>query len=96
MKNAPSFPEERVEPDRNEFHRKAKTANLIPVHAEILADDLTPISAYRTLVGDGTGFLLESVERGEKVGRYSFIGLEPWDVLSTAGEDPLAVVERRM
>lgn len=84
-----------VRPTREEFRERALSANLIPVHAEILADLATPISAYLALVGDAPGFLLESVEGGEKVGRYSFIGLDPWEIITTRGEDPLSVIEKR-
>lgn len=84
------------QPTRDEFRRLAGEANLVPVHAEILADTTTPIAAYMALVGDNPGFLLESVEGGETVGRYSFIGLDPWEVIQTRGADPLAEVERRL
>lgn len=63
-------------PDFNEFERKAKEGNLIPVYREILADLDTPLSAFLKLKGK-TGFLLESVEGGEKWARYSFIGSDP-------------------
>lgn len=48
--------------------------DLLPVYREVLADLETPVSAYLKVVGDGKGFLLESVEGGEQLGRYSFIG----------------------
>ncbi len=63
-------------PDFNEFERKAKEGNLIPIYREILADLDTPLSAFLKLKGK-TGFLLESVEGGEKWARYSFIGSDP-------------------
>lgn len=63
-------------PDFNEFERKTKEGNLIPVYREILADLDTPLSAFLKLKGK-TGFLLESVEGGEKWARYSFIGSDP-------------------
>lgn len=83
-----------VRPSRDEFRRLAGESNLIPVHAEILADMATPIGAYLSVVGDRPGFLLESVEGGETVGRYSFIGLDPWEIIQTKGVDPLKEVER--
>ena len=59
---------------------------LVPVWAELPADLETPVSAYLKLAGAGLGFLLESVEGGERLGRYSFIGFEPRGVVSiTAG-----------
>ncbi len=63
-------------PDFQEFKEKTKQGNLIPVYREILADLETPLSAFLKLKGK-TGFLLESVEGGEKWARYSFIGSNP-------------------
>jgi len=66
------------------FKRLADGAvNIIPVSCEILADLETPVSAYRKVVGSKPGFLLESVEGGEKVGRYSFLGTNPGAVIRT-------------
>ena len=50
---------------------------LIPVSRTFLADTLTPVAAFRRLADSAHGFLLESVERGERVGRYSFVGAAP-------------------
>ncbi len=55
----------------------ARQGNLIPVYREILGDLETPVSAYKKLRGEGCSFLLESVEGGEKWGRFSFLGLNP-------------------
>ena len=63
-------------PDFKEFKEKTKEGNLIPVYREILADLETPLSAFLKLKSK-TGFLLESVEGGEKWARYSFIGGNP-------------------
>ena len=49
----------------------------MPVWCEVLADLETPVSAFVKLVGDGPGFLLESVEHGERWGRFSFVGRDP-------------------
>src|SRR6185295_19323720 len=52
--------------------------DIIPVVRELSADALTPVAAFAALSGEGTeAFLLESVERGENVGRYSFVGFDP-------------------
>src|SRR5678815_5213921 len=51
---------------------------MIPVYREILADRLTPVSAYEKIAGERGSFLLESVEGGEQVGRYSFLGSDPF------------------
>lgn len=61
-------------------------ANLIPVYREFAADLETPVSVYLKLMDEfGTSFLLESVEGGEQVGRYSFVGVNPKDVISLKG-----------
>ncbi len=55
----------------------AQHGNLIPVYREILGDLETPVAAYKKLRGEGCSYLLESVEGGEKWGRFSFLGLNP-------------------
>ncbi|HEU5315115.1 MAG TPA: anthranilate synthase component I [Chloroflexota bacterium] len=55
----------------------ARQGNLIPVYREVLADMETPVSVYRKIARGGYSFLLESVEGGERLARYSFIGTEP-------------------
>jgi anthranilate synthase component I len=58
-----------------EFERLAAHGNVIPMAESLLADTLTPVSAFLKLCGEqGNGFLLESVEGGEQFGRYSFLG----------------------
>ncbi|MCK5594582.1 anthranilate synthase component I [bacterium] len=65
-------------PTKKEFIKKTKLGNLIPVYKEIIADTQTPVSAYKQVShGDKFSFILESVERGEQFGRYSFIGTDP-------------------
>lgn len=64
-------------PDLAEFSRIATTAQLIPVYRQLLADRLTPVSAFQLLADDDHAFLLESVVGGENVGRHSFIGTRP-------------------
>ena len=66
-----------IQPDFATFRELARQGNLIPVYREILGDLETPVSAYKKLRGDGPSFLLESVEGGEKWGRFSFLGLNP-------------------
>ncbi len=66
-------------PTRTEFLEKATHGNLIPVWREVLADMETPVSAYRKIAGDQpNSFLLESVEGGERLARYSFLGTDPF------------------
>ncbi len=79
-------------PTRDEARALAKDHELIPVYREVLADMLTPVRAYTLLCPAGEpGFLLESVEGGERLARYSFIGSEP-KPLETSGDDPLAAL----
>src|SRR5260370_41009144 len=81
-------------PTRDEARVLAKDHALIPVFREVLADMLTPVRAYTLLCPPGTpGFLLESVEGGERLARYSFIGFEPKH-LDLAPHDPLAALRR--
>jgi len=63
-----------VSPTREEFLRLSRQGNVVPVHADLLADLETPVSAYAKLASFRPRFLLESVEGGERLGRYSFIG----------------------
>jgi anthranilate synthase component I len=55
----------------------AEQANVVPVYREILGDLETPVSAYKKLRDQGPSYLLESVEGGEKWGRFSFLGFNP-------------------
>jgi anthranilate synthase component 1 len=66
-----------VVPDFDAFQQMARQGNLIPVYREILGDLETPVAAYKKLRGEGCSYLLESVEGGEKWGRFSFLGLNP-------------------
>jgi len=75
-----------IYPDFNEFKKKAAEGNLIPVYREILADLETPLSAFLKLKGK-TGFLLESLEGGEKWARYSFIGSNPSLIIEGKGKN---------
>src|SRR5258705_7740913 len=76
-------------PTRDEARVLANDHALIPVYREVLADMLTPVRAYSLLCPPGSpGFLLESVEGGERLARYSFIGFEP-KPLELGRGDPL-------
>src|ERR1700723_3604014 len=68
-------------PKPAEFLDLAAQGNLIPVTRRILADFETPLSAYRKIRGAGESFLFESVEGGEHIGRYSFVGCNPRAVI---------------
>jgi anthranilate synthase component 1 len=84
-------------PTLEEVRRLKKHGNLIPVCRDIQADLETPVSAYLKIARGNYSFLLESVEGGERLARYSFIGTEPSLVLRTENEnpvDPLNLVEK--
>jgi anthranilate synthase component 1 len=66
-----------ISPSREEFRALARDHTVVPVWRVLLADFVTPVSAFARLVADGPGFLLESVERGERGSRYSFVGRNP-------------------
>jgi anthranilate synthase component 1 len=80
-------------PDLNEVKRLADKGNLVPIYREIVADLETPVSAFLKINHAGNSFLLESVEGGERLARYSFIGTDPYKTLCTNAAnapDPLA------
>ncbi|MBL68101.1 MAG: anthranilate synthase component I [Verrucomicrobiales bacterium] len=66
-----------MQPTQEEFLELAQRGNLVPVCRTILADFETPLSAYQKIRGDSEAFLFESVEGGEQLGRYSFVGCNP-------------------
>jgi len=69
-------------PSLEKVRSLAEQGNLVPVWRELPADLETPVSVYLKLRGEGPSFLLESVEKGEQVGRYSFLGAEPAGILT--------------
>src|SRR6202142_879530 len=76
-----------IRPDYNEFARLARHATLVPVAKSISADLLTPVSAFLAVAaGETDAFLLESVEGGEKIGRYTFLGVRPFLRLESRGD----------
>jgi anthranilate synthase component 1 len=74
-----------LKPTLDEFRALARDHTVVPVWREVLADLETPVSAYLKIVGDGEGFLLESVEHAERWGRFSFIGRDPVVTLVARG-----------
>jgi anthranilate synthase component 1 len=72
-------------PSLPEFVALAAQGNLIPVTRRLLADIETPLSAYRKIRGPGEAFLFESVEGGEHLGRYSFVGCNPRATIRQVG-----------
>jgi len=74
-------------PTLEEAKKREKKGNILPIYREIVADLETPVSAFLKINRGGYSFLLESVEGGEQLARYSFIGTEPYRVLRADGED---------
>jgi anthranilate synthase component 1 len=79
-------------PTLDDFLKLAAQGNVISVTCRLLADIETPLSAYRKIRGQGESFLFESVEGGEHLGRYSFVGCNPRAVIKQTG-DRVEVVE---
>src|SRR6266403_5902218 len=70
-----------------EFRDLARRGTFVPVVKEMVADLLTPVSAFLKIAEDADyAFLLESVEGGEHVGRYSFLGKDPFLILRARGK----------
>ena len=98
--------------DRAAYCELARQHTFVPVSAEVLADMETPVSAFRKVVGDENGFLLESVESATRWGRYSFLGTAPRLLLTARdgrveftgrpfapphpADDPLQALERQL
>jgi anthranilate synthase component 1 len=88
-------------PTLDEVRGMAGRGNIVPIYREVAADLETPVSAYLKVARGQHSFLLESVEGGERLARYSFIGTEPYRVLRTGNDasggetagDPLLPIE---
>ncbi len=86
-------------PTLEEVKKHRQDGNLVPIYREIVADLETPVSAFLKINRGGYSFLLESVEGGERLARYSFIGTEPYRVLTVSGEDktdPLPLIAEEL
>ncbi len=87
--------ERSAQPSRKEFLDLARTHTLVPVCRTLMADLETPVSAFlRAAWAERECFLLESVEGGEQVGRYTFIGLTPFKRIVARGRE-IAITEGR-
>lgn len=75
-----------IHPTRDAFVGLAAKGNLIPVYTDLMADFETPVSAYAKLKASGPSYLLESVEGGETLSRYSFIGCRPRKIFACGTE----------
>ncbi len=74
-------------PTLEEVKKHKGDGNLVPIYREIVADLETPVSVFLKVNRGGYSFLLESVEGGQQLARYSFIGTEPYRILTTKAED---------
>lgn len=85
-------------PTLAEVHRLKDQGNIVPIYREVRADLETPVSAYLKVAQGPYSFLLESVEGGERLGRNSFIGTEPYRVIALDQEDgdPLGDIENEL
>ena len=81
------------QPTLEEFKNISSKGNLVPVFREINADLETPVSAYLKVARSPYSFLFESVEGGDRIARYSFIGTEPYDVIRTGPHEKLGQVD---
>src|SRR5580704_3538246 len=80
-------------PDYKAFLGLAKEATLVPVVKSVMADLLTPVSAFLAIAAkEPNAFLLESVERGEQIGRFTFLGARPYMQVRACGDE--VVVQR--
>jgi anthranilate synthase component 1 len=82
-----------IAPDLTGFKLLAQEANIIPIWKEIAVDFDTPVSLFAKLGENNYSFLLESLEGGEKWGRYSFIGFKPFLVFGCKGNDIFTEIE---
>jgi anthranilate synthase component 1 len=77
-----------LRPEYNEFSRLARNFTLVPVVKSVSADLLTPVSAFLAIAErEANAILLESVERGEQIGRYTFLGARPYMKLEARGSE---------
>ena len=86
-------------PTLDEIKNTKWNGNLVPVYREIVADMETPVSAFLKINHGGNSFLLESVEGGQRLARYSFIGTEPYrdlTVKATDKTDPLDIIAEEL
>lgn len=85
----PRRDEKGIVPDRDTFRRLAGSGNLIPVYKEVIADFDTPVSALKKLGESEYAYLLESVEGGSRLGRYSFVGTSARCIFESRGHEVL-------
>jgi anthranilate synthase component I len=77
-----------IRPDYKEFSRLSREATLVPIMKSVAADLLTPVSAFLAVAGkEPYCCLLESIERGEQIGRYTFLGARPYMRVTSQGDE---------
>ena len=87
MRKSASKPVANAQPSAHEFLKLGRKHSLVPVYRTVTADLETPVSAFlRIAAEEPEAFLLESVEGGEHVGRYTFIGIEPYKKIVARGQ----------
>jgi anthranilate synthase component I len=86
-----------VHPGLEQFRALARSGQrILPIWTAVVGDQLTPVGAFSAMVGDAPGFLLESVEGGERWGRYSFVGRRPLATLTARGLEVVAAGQLRV
>src|SRR5881392_2780860 len=70
-----------VQPSLEEVRELAREHTVVPLRHTFISDTETPVSAYLRLRGEGPSFLLESAEKGQRFGRWSFLGVQPRSVI---------------
>src|ERR1700737_5017092 len=69
----------------DQVKERARRAPMVPVFRDLLCAGLSPVTAFAALAGDGPAYLLESVERGQQLGLYSFVAADPMAIVTIAG-----------
>jgi anthranilate synthase component 1 len=76
-----------ITPSMDEFSELARRGNVVPIFAEFIADNETPVSAFKKLDCGGYSFLFESTEKNDESGRFSFVGADPRIVIKISGHE---------
>ena len=82
-------------PDFETFRELVGDADLVPVYRQLVSDTLTPVSAYCKIQWGGCSFLFESVVGGEKIGRYSFLGSDPFLQIEAFGDEVVVTCDQQ-
>ncbi len=82
-------------PSFEDFQKLTTQGNIVPVYRQLLGDVLTPVSAFAKIASGKHAFLLESVVGGEKIGRYSFLGTDPFCIFK-ATRNRVSIEEKKV